>query len=144
MHARQGHIFRGGQRDQVFRRGKGKCFHCGVRLLRSLKHYDHPRFFTVDHLKPLAFGGKSDKANTVACCRQCNLQRRHRAYLAETAQQEMFTGVKGFKTPQVCTMGEADLIRRWFDVPDDEAVISFEYQVAKAHAKKAALDKNVH
>jgi 5-methylcytosine-specific restriction protein A len=42
----------------------GVCYYCG-RLFE-------PRDLTMDHIVPLARGGKSTKENLVACCKECN------------------------------------------------------------------------
>lgn len=43
---------------------KGACHYCG-------KHFAAEEL-TMDHILPLARGGKSTKGNTVPCCKQCN------------------------------------------------------------------------
>ena len=42
----------------------GVCYYCG-RLLGS-------KDLTMDHIVPLARGGRSTKENLVACCKDCN------------------------------------------------------------------------
>ena len=42
----------------------GVCYYCG-RLLE-------PKDLTMDHIIPLARGGRSTKENLVACCKDCN------------------------------------------------------------------------
>ena len=42
----------------------GVCYYCG-RLLE-------PKDLTMDHIIPLARGGRSTKENLVACCKECN------------------------------------------------------------------------
>ncbi|PLX52382.1 MAG: HNH endonuclease [Desulfobulbaceae bacterium] len=42
----------------------GVCYYCG-RLLG-------PKDLTMDHIVPLARGGRSTKENLVACCKDCN------------------------------------------------------------------------
>jgi 5-methylcytosine-specific restriction protein A len=42
----------------------GVCYYCG-RLFE-------PRDLTMDHIVPLARGGKSTKENLVTCCKECN------------------------------------------------------------------------
>jgi len=46
------------------RRGKGQCHYCGHRF--------PPRELTMDHVVPIARGGKSVKSNVVPCCAECN------------------------------------------------------------------------
>lgn len=42
----------------------GICYYCGKKFLRSE--------LTMDHLVPIARGGKSTKGNIVPCCKACN------------------------------------------------------------------------
>jgi 5-methylcytosine-specific restriction endonuclease McrA len=42
----------------------GVCYYCG-RLLE-------PKDLTMDHIIPLARGGRSTKENLVPCCKECN------------------------------------------------------------------------
>ena len=42
----------------------GVCYYCG-NLLK-------PKYLTMDHIVPLARGGRSTKDNLVACCKECN------------------------------------------------------------------------
>ncbi len=42
----------------------GLCYYCG----KSFK----PKKLTMDHIVPLARGGRSTKENLVACCKGCN------------------------------------------------------------------------
>lgn len=44
--------------------GKGHCYHCEQKFKASE--------LTMDHLIPIARGGKSDKKNCVPCCKSCN------------------------------------------------------------------------
>jgi len=46
------------------RRGQGECHYCGRRF--------PPRELTMDHVVPIARGGKSTKSNVVPCCAECN------------------------------------------------------------------------
>lgn len=49
--------------------GPGLCHHCGGKFP---KHE-----LTMDHLLPLARGGKTTKSNVVASCHACNASRGH-------------------------------------------------------------------
>lgn len=49
--------------------GPGLCYHC------SGKFEKHE--LTMDHLLPLARGGKTTKSNVVVACRSCNASRGH-------------------------------------------------------------------
>jgi len=50
------------------------------KLARGLCHYCGRMFppgdLTVDHLVPLARGGKSTRSNCVPCCKECNTKKR--------------------------------------------------------------------
>ena len=48
----------------------GKCHYCG-RFVGSNN-------LTMDHLVPLARGGRSIKANLVPCCKECNNEKKNR------------------------------------------------------------------
>lgn len=43
---------------------KGLCHYCG----RSIP----PKKLTMDHIVPIARGGKSTRGNVVPCCKECN------------------------------------------------------------------------
>ena len=47
--------------------GKGTCYHCGERF--------KPEELTMDHLIPIARGGKSNKKNCVPSCKSCNTKK---------------------------------------------------------------------
>ena len=44
--------------------GQGVCYHCGGKFSKEL--------LTMDHLVPIARGGKSSKKNCVVSCKECN------------------------------------------------------------------------
>ena len=46
----------------------GKCYFCG----KKVKFKD----ITMDHLLPLAMGGRSTKENIVPCCKPCNTKKK--------------------------------------------------------------------
>ncbi len=48
----------------------GRCHHCGKQV--------PPRELTMDHLVPLARGGRSTKGNVVPACKECNTAKQHR------------------------------------------------------------------
>lgn len=50
--------------------GRGVCYHCEQRF--------HPSELTMDHLLPIARGGKSDRKNCVPSCKECNTKKGHR------------------------------------------------------------------
>ncbi len=47
--------------------GQGQCYHCQKKI--------KPAELTMDHLIPIARGGKSDKKNCVPSCKECNTQK---------------------------------------------------------------------
>jgi 5-methylcytosine-specific restriction endonuclease McrA len=48
---------------------KGICHYCGGKF--------PPEELTMDHIVPLARGGKSTKGNIVACCKECNNDKKY-------------------------------------------------------------------
>ena len=46
----------------------GICYYCG----KVFK----PGILTMDHIVPLARGGRSTKDNLVACCKECNIRKK--------------------------------------------------------------------
>ncbi len=50
--------------------GKGICYHCEQRFSKEL--------LTMDHLIPMARGGKSTKKNCVVSCKECNTKKGHK------------------------------------------------------------------
>jgi 5-methylcytosine-specific restriction protein A len=47
--------------------GRGLCYHCGGKFSKEL--------LTMDHLVPIARGGKSTKNNCVVSCKDCNTKK---------------------------------------------------------------------
>lgn len=62
--------------------GKGQCYHCGNRF--------KPADLTMDHLIPIARGGKSNKNNCVPSCKDCNSKKGYKTR-AEMAMEELKT-----------------------------------------------------
>lgn len=62
--------------------GRGICYHCEQKFPLSE--------LTMDHLIPIARGGKSDKKNCVVSCKDCNTKKGHktRAELAMDALEQ--------------------------------------------------------
>ena len=60
--------------------GKGICYHCEQKF--------KPTELTMDHLIPIARGGKSDKKNCVPCCKDCNTKKGYKTR-AELVMEEM-------------------------------------------------------
>ena len=48
---------------------KGVCFYCG----RSVS----PKALSMDHIVPIARGGKTTKGNVVTACKACNTAKKH-------------------------------------------------------------------
>lgn len=65
--------------------GKGVCYHCE----NKLKAAD----LTMDHLIPIARGGKSDKKNCVPSCKDCNTKKGNKTR-AELAMDQLKTDSK--------------------------------------------------
>jgi 5-methylcytosine-specific restriction endonuclease McrA len=51
------------------RRSSGVCHYCGGRC--------PPRELTMDHVVPLARGGRTVKSNVVPCCKECNAKKKY-------------------------------------------------------------------
>ena len=47
---------------------QGRCHYCGEQFLA--------KELTLDHIVPLARGGRSSKGNCVAACKECNTKKR--------------------------------------------------------------------
>ncbi len=60
--------------------GNGICYHCEQRFATA--------DLTMDHLIPIARGGKSDKKNCVPSCKDCNNKKGHKTR-AELALNEL-------------------------------------------------------
>ena len=65
--------------------GKGTCYHCE----NKFKAAD----LTMDHLIPIARGGKSDKKNCVPSCKECNTKKGYKTR-AELAMEELSSQLK--------------------------------------------------
>jgi 5-methylcytosine-specific restriction enzyme A len=60
--------------------GKGICYHCQQKFV--------PADLTMDHLIPIARGGKSNKKNCVTSCKECNSAKGYKTR-AEMALEEL-------------------------------------------------------
>lgn len=60
--------------------GKGMCYHCQQKFKAEE--------LTMDHLIPIARGGKSDKKNCVPSCKDCNTKKGYKTR-AEMALDEL-------------------------------------------------------
>ena len=59
--------------------GPGLCHHCGGKFDK--------KELTMDHLIPVARGGRSVKSNVVPACRACNQSRGHKLDVERTLEQ---------------------------------------------------------
>ena len=59
--------------------GNGVCYHCGQRFSKEL--------LTMDHLVPVARGGKSTKGNCVVSCKDCNNKKGHKLGVEMTIEE---------------------------------------------------------
>ena len=66
------------------KRGAGVCHYCREQF--------PPRELTMDHLVPLARGGRSVKSNLVPCCKECNSRKRH---MLPLEWEEFLDGLEG-------------------------------------------------
>lgn len=53
--------------QELFR--KGICHYCGKKFPQSE--------LTLDHIVPVARGGRSTRGNMAVCCRQCNMEKKY-------------------------------------------------------------------
>jgi 5-methylcytosine-specific restriction protein A len=71
--------------------GKGICYHCGGKFAKEL--------LTMDHLVPIARGGKSTKSNCVVCCKDCNNKKGHKLSVEMTMDEMRTRGDLGSEEP---------------------------------------------
>jgi 5-methylcytosine-specific restriction enzyme A len=65
------------------KRGAGLCYYCGQKF--------KPTELTMDHLIPIARGGKSSQGNLVPACKECNNKKK---YLLPTEWEEYLGSLK--------------------------------------------------
>lgn len=65
------------------KKSRGLCYYCGKRV--------PPDQLTMDHLIPLARGGKSERHNLVPACKECNNKKK---YLLPTEWDEYLESIK--------------------------------------------------
>ncbi len=70
--------------------GKGICYHCGGKFPKEQ--------LTMDHLVPIARGGKSTKNNCVVCCKECNTKKGHKLGVEMTIDEMRSRGELGPET----------------------------------------------
>lgn len=59
--------------------GKGVCYHCGEKFEKNQ--------LTMDHVVPLARGGRTSKKNCVVSCKDCNSKKGHHMSVELTMKQ---------------------------------------------------------
>jgi 5-methylcytosine-specific restriction enzyme A len=59
--------------------GKGICYYCEARFPKEQ--------LTMDHVVPLARGGKSTKKNCVVACKSCNTDKGHKMSVELTIEK---------------------------------------------------------
>lgn len=64
-------------RHILFTSQKGRCAYCSRKMSLDPRHFQRTNHATLDHLTPLALGGRSDPDNLVLCCRLCNIVKGH-------------------------------------------------------------------
>lgn len=57
---------------RIIARDKPPCHVCGGEILYDVEDHLHPLAFTIDHIIPLARGGRDRIDNLAACHRRCN------------------------------------------------------------------------
>jgi hypothetical protein len=57
---------------EVLERDGWRCHICGTRTPKRLRGTYDDRAPELDHINPLAVGGKHTRQNTACCCRKCN------------------------------------------------------------------------
>ncbi len=70
------------------KRSSGLCYYCGKKF--------PPKELTMDHIIPIARGGKSVKTNLVPCCKECNSKKR---YMLPMEWKEYMDTLKHIKQP---------------------------------------------
>jgi 5-methylcytosine-specific restriction endonuclease McrA len=60
------------RRAELYRRQKGLCFYCGVKMHRYTS-IESDNMATIDHITPKAMGGTNRWSNIVCCCLKCNM-----------------------------------------------------------------------
>lgn len=69
------------QRVRIFRRDGWTCQYCGEWA------------GSLDHIIPVAYGGKNDDANLVACCKRCNSRLSTKVFDSLQAKREYIASV---------------------------------------------------
>ena len=69
------------------KRSSGLCYYCNTKF--------PPKALTMDHVIPIARGGKTEKSNVVPCCKECNTKKKQ---LLPTEWQEYMNSLSQNKT----------------------------------------------
>ncbi len=72
--------------------GNGTCYHCGAKFAKSE--------LTMDHLVPIARGGKSTKKNVVVSCKTCNTDKGHKFKVEQVMDEMRASGELGDEIPE--------------------------------------------
>lgn len=64
---------------EIFNRDGWRCHLCGVRTPKRLRGSYDSRAPELDHIVPIALGGKHTRTNTACACRRCNIAKGARA-----------------------------------------------------------------
>ena len=72
--------------------GNGVCYHCGKKFSKEL--------LTMDHLVPVARGGKSTKKNVVVSCKDCNSEKGHKMKVEQVMDEMRASGELGDEIPE--------------------------------------------
>jgi len=73
------------ERKRVYEKTGGRCAYCGYRIQIGAMQ--------VDHVKPLAHGGKDTESNMFPACRSCNHRKGASSVESFRAQVECFISV---------------------------------------------------
>ena len=82
--SRRGEHIPAAARNEVAKRDRGVCQHCGARAAKAEVNKrgvltfrdDAGRVFHIDHVTPISRGGDHTPANLVLSCAPCNLSKR--------------------------------------------------------------------
>lgn len=73
-------------RRKVWVESKGKCFYCRCEMIFDGPMCDNK--FTLEHLKPVVFGGKRTLRNIRGACHKCNRERGHKNIYEFVVEQD--------------------------------------------------------
>ena len=62
-------------RKEIFEREKGRCYYCNKEITTKHARRNLHDWYTIDHIVPVAEGGKTTLENCVASCRECNMKK---------------------------------------------------------------------